>query len=292
MTMSQCNAALLSDRAVVRVSGPAAHGFLQGLITNDIDKAKHGGAIHAGLLTPQGKILFDFFVVPAADGFLLEIAKAKGGELAQRLGFYKLRAQVEIAEDPSFAVAAAWGAPPRLPDGAIAYADPRLSALGLRILLQAEADARNLGCTIAAEDEYHAHRIALGVPEGGRDYAFGDAFPHEAMFDRLAGVDFDKGCFIGQEVVSRMEHRGIARKRIVGVEGEGPLPPSGTEITAGGAPVGTLGSVSEHSGLALLRLDRAEEAKAAGLPLRAGEVTVDLRIPAWARLAAKVPAAS
>ena len=292
MTMSQCNAALLSDRAVVRVSGPAAHGFLQGLITNDIDKAKPGGAIHAGLLTPQGKILFDFFVIPAADGFLLEIAKAKGGELAQRLGFYKLRAQVEIAEDPSFAVAAAWGAPPRLPDGAIAYADPRLSALGLRILLQAEADARNLGCTIAAEDEYHAHRIALGVPEGGRDYAFGDAFPHEAMFDRLAGVDFDKGCFIGQEVVSRMEHRGIARKRIVGVEGEGPLPPSGTEITAGGAPVGTLGSVSEHSGLALLRLDRAEEAKAAGLPLRAGEVTVDLRIPAWARLAAKVPAAS
>ena len=292
MTMSQCNAALLSDRAVVRVSGPAAHGFLQGLITNDIDKAKPGGAIHAGLLTPQGKILFDFFVVPEADGFLLEIAKAKAGELAQRLGFYKLRAQVEIAEDPSLAVAAAWGAPPRLPDGAVAYADPRLSALGLRILLQAEADARNLGCTIAGEDAYHAHRIALGVPEGGRDYAFGDAFPHEAMFDRLAGVDFDKGCFIGQEVVSRMEHRGIARKRIVGVEGEGPLPPSGTEITAGGAPVGTLGSVSEHSGLALLRLDRAEEAKAAGLPLRAGEVTVDLRIPAWARLAAKVPAAS
>ena len=292
MTMSQCNAALLSDRAVVRVSGHAAHGFLQGLITNDIDKAKPGGAIHAGLLTPQGKILFDFFVIPAADGFLLEIAKAKAGELAQRLRFYKLRAQVEIAEDPSFAVAAAWGAPPRLPDGAIAYADPRLSALGLRILLQAEADARILGCTIAGEDAYHAHRIALGVPEGGRDYAFGDAFPHEAMFDRLAGVDFDKGCFIGQEVVSRMEHRGIARKRIVGVEGEGPLPPSGTEITAGGAPVGTLGSVSEHSGLALLRLDRAEEAKAAGLPLRAGEVTVDLRIPAWARLAAKVPAAS
>jgi folate-binding protein YgfZ len=290
MTMKKCNAALLSDRAVVLVSGPAAHSFLQGLITNDIDKAKPGGALHAGQLTPQGKILFDFFVVPAADGFLLEIAKAKAGELAQRLGFYKLRAQVEIAEDPSFAVAAAWGAPPRLPDGAIAYADPRLSALGLRILLQAEADARNLGCTIAAEDEYHAHRIALGVPEGGRDYAFGDAFPHEAMFDRLAGVDFDKGCFIGQEVVSRMEHRGTARKRIVGVEGEGPLPPSGTDITAGGASIGTLGSVSGSSGLALLRLDRAEEAKAAGVPLRAGEVTVALRIPAWARL--KTPAAA
>jgi folate-binding protein YgfZ len=292
MTMKKCNAALLSDRAVVRVTGPAAHTFLQGLITNDIDKAKPGGAIHAGLLTPQGKILFDFFVVPAADGFLLEIAQAKAGELAQRLGFYKLRAQVEIEEDPSFAVAASWGAPPKLPECAIAYADPRLPGLGLRILLPADADVRNLGCTLASEDEYHTHRIALGVPEGGRDYAFGDAFPHEAMFDRLAGVDFNKGCFVGQEVVSRMEHRGTARKRIVGVEGEGPLPSSGTEITAGGALIGTLGSVSGNSGLALLRLDRAEEAKAAHQPLLAGEVTVALRIPAWARLETPAPAAA
>lgn len=290
--MSQCNAALLSDRSVVRVTGPAARSFLQGLITNDIDKAKPGGAIHSGLLTPQGKILFDFFVVPAGDGFLLELAKAKSGELAQRLGFYRLRAQVEIAEDPSFAVAASWGAPPKLPEGAIAHADPRLPALGLRVLFPANEDARNLGCALASEDEYHAHRIALGVPEGGRDYAFGDAFPHEAMFDQLAGVDFNKGCFVGQEVVSRMEHRGTARKRIVGVEGEGPLPSSGTEITAGGAPIGTLGSVSGSSGLALLRLDRAEEAKAAGQPLRAGEVTVALRIPAWARLKTQAPTAA
>ena len=292
MTMSQCNAALLSDRSVVRVTGPAARSFLQGLITNDIDKAKPGGAIHSGLLTPQGKILFDFFVVPAGDGFLLELAKAKSGELAQRLGFYRLRAQVEIAEDPSFAVAASWGAPPKLPEGAIAHADPRLPALGLRVLFPANEDARNLGCALASEDEYHAHRIALGVPEGGRDYAFGDAFPHEAMFDQLAGVDFNKGCFVGQEVVSRMEHRGTARKRIAGVEGEGPLPSSGTEITAGGAPIGTLGSVSGSSGLALLRLDRAEEAKAAGQPLRAGEVTVALRIPAWARLKTQAPTAA
>jgi tRNA-modifying protein YgfZ len=292
MTMKKCNAALLSDRAVVRVTGPAARTFLQGLITNDIDKAKPGSAIHAGLLTPQGKIIFDFFVVPAGDGFLLEIAKAKAGELAQRLGFYKLRAQVEIEEDPSFTVAASWGAPPKLPEGAIAYADPRLPELGLRILLPADADVRNLGCARAGEDEYHAHRIALGVPEGGRDYAFGDAFPHEAMFDQLAGVDFNKGCFVGQEVVSRMEHRGTARKRIVGVEGEGPLPSSGTEIAAGGTPIGTLGSVSGNSGLALLRLDRAEEARTAGQPLRAGEVTVALRIPAWARLKTPAPAAT
>ena len=289
--MSQCNAALLSDRTVVRVSGAAASAFLQGLITNDIEKARPGGAIHTGLLTPQGKVLFDFFVVPDADGFLLDVARAKAAELVQRLGFYKLRAQVEIAADPSFTIAAAWGSSPELPDGAIAYADPRLPSLGLRILLPANASVGDLGCAPATEDEYHARRIALGVPEGGRDYAYGDAFPHEALFDQLGGVDFKKGCFVGQEVVSRMEHRGTARKRIVGVEGEGPLPPSGAEITDGGNPIGTLGSVSGASGLALVRLDRAEEAKAAGLPLRAGDVTIALRIPAWARFQVKAAAA-
>jgi len=290
MIMSQCNAALLFDRAVVRVAGLGARAFLQGLITNDIDKAKPGSAIHAGLLTPQGKILFEFFVVPAADGFLLDVPKSKAAELVQRLGFYRLRAQVEIVEDPSFTVAAAWGRAPQLPEGAVAYADPRLPELGQRILLPSRANAA-LGCALATEDEYRAKRIALGVPEGGRDYTFGDTFPHEAMFDQLNGVDFKKGCFVGQEVVSRMEHRGTARKRIVGVEGEAPLPPSGTEITAGSAPIGTLGSVSGRSGLALLRLDRAEEAQATGLPLRAGEVTIALRIPDWARIksTAQVP---
>jgi folate-binding protein YgfZ len=292
MTMSQCNAALLSDRAVVRVAGAAAHAFLQGLITNDIDKAPPGSAIHAALLTPQGKILFDFFVAPDTDGFLLDVAKAKSGELTQRLGFYKLRAQVEIAERPSFTVAASWGSPPQLPQGAIAYTDPRLAELGLRILLPANADPGELGCALATEEEYQAHRIALGVPEGGRDYAFGDAFPHEAMFDQLNGVDFKKGCFVGQEVVSRMEHRGTARKRIVGVEGQEPLPPSGAEIVAGSTPIGTLGSVAGNSGLALLRLDRADEAKAAGSALRAGEVTIALRIPAWALFKRPAPAAT
>lgn len=290
--MSECNVTQLPDRAVVRVSGLAARTFLQGLITNDIDKTKQGSAIHAGLLTPQGKILFDFFVVPATDYFLLDVAKAKAGELVQRFGFYKLRAQVEIAEYPSFTVATSWGSSPRLPEGAIAYADPRLPALGHRILLPSNANVSDLGCALATEDDYHTKRIALGVPEGGSDYAYGDAFPHEALFDQLNGVDFKKGCFVGQEVVSRMEHRGTARKRIVGVEGEGPLPPSGAEIMAGANPIGTLGSVSGSSGLALLRLDRAEEAQAAGLPLRAGEVTIALRIPAWTRFKAAAPAAS
>jgi len=290
--MSECKAVLLPDRAVLRVTGEAARNFLQGLITNQIDQAKPGSAIHAGLLTPQGKILVDFFVLPAGDGFLLELAKAKLADLTQRLTVYKLRTQVAFAEEPSLRVAASWGSPPLLAEGAIAYADPRLPELGFRILLPTDADISALGCALASEDEYHARRIALGVPEGGRDYIFGDAFPHEAMFDQLNGVDFKKGCFVGQEVVSRMEHRGTARKRVVGVEGEGQLPMPGTEIMAGSMPIGTLGSVKGNSGLALLRLDRAEEAKAAGTPLRAGEVTIAVRVPAWARFKSPAPAAT
>jgi folate-binding protein YgfZ len=284
---NQCHAALLADRAALRVHGPDAAKLLQGLITNDIDKTRDGAAVHAGLLTPQGKILFDFFVVPAGEeGFLLEVAAGQVPHLMQRIVFYKLRAQAEAAEAP-YSVAAVWGArPATLPPGAILYADPRLLALGYRVLLPASTSLAALGCAEASEAEYHALRIRLGVPQGGLDYIYGDAFPHEALFDQLHGVDFKKGCYVGQEVVSRMEHRGTARKRVVAVEGTAALPSPGTSIEAGATALGTLGSVSGSHGLALLRLDRAEEALKAGIPLRAGAVTVTLDRPAWARFLA------
>jgi hypothetical protein len=286
--MSHCHASVLPSRTAVRVRGADARKFLQGLITNDIGKAREGEAIHAGLLSPQGKILFDFFVVADGDGLLLDVAKDKVGELVQRLNFYRLRAQVEIAQEPTLAVAVAWGGSPRLPDGAVAFADPRLTELGIRLLLPEGMDAATLGCETASEADYHAFRIGRGVPEGGRDYAFGEAFPHDALFDQLNGVDFAKGCYVGQEVVSRMEHRGTARKRIVPVEGEAALPQSGTSVEADGVPVGALGSVSGTSGLALIRLDRAEAALAAGQTLDAGGITVTLRRPAFARFAVPV----
>lgn len=289
--MSECSIARLPDRAVLRVSGPAARAFLQGLVTNDVEKATEARAVHAGLLTPQGKILFDFFIIADGASILLDVDQDKAAALAQRLGFYKLRAAVEITPEPDFAVAACWGALPQLPAGIIAYADPRLPELGVRLLLPPGADLAGLDCAAASEHDYHARRISLGVPEGGRDYTYGDAFPHEAMFDQLDGVDFKKGCFVGQEVVSRMGHRGTARKRIVMIEGEGPLPESGTEITAGPTAVGTLGSVSGTSGLALLRLDRAEEAKARGDQLRAGDVAVTFAVPSWARFKTPAPSA-
>ncbi len=278
--MSHCRAALLSDRSVLRVGGEDAHKLLQGVITNNLDRAQDGAAIHAGLLSPQGKILFDFFVVAAGDGFLIEVAREKAAELVKRLGFYRLRAKVEIAEAPEFTVAAAWGGEASPPAGAIAYADPRLAALGARLLLSSGEDAAGLGCEPASEGDYHAMRIALGVPEGGRDYVFGDAFPHDAMFDQLNGVDFKKGCFVGQEVVSRMQHRGTARKRILPVEGDSPLQ-SGGEIEAGGLSIGPIGSVDGLFGLALVRLDRVEDAVAKGKPLMAGETHITLRRPSF-----------
>jgi folate-binding protein YgfZ len=290
--MSHCHASVLPSRGVVRVRGADAPKYLQGLITNDIGKAQGTSTIHAGLLSPQGKILFDFLVVPERDGFLLDVAKDKAAELVQRLLFYRLRAQVEIVEEPALKVAAAWGGAPRLPDRVVVYADPRLAELGARMMLPEIADLAALGCELRSEADYHSLRISLGVPEGGRDYAFGEAFPHEALFDQLQGVDFAKGCFVGQEVVSRMEHRGTARKRIVPVVGEAPLPQPGTSIEADGVPLGELGSVSGASGLALIRLDRAEEALAGGKSLTARGVKIALRRPSFARFAVPVAGAA
>ena len=281
--MGQCHASFLPSRAVLRVGGADARKFLQGLITNDIAKAEDGQAIHTGLLTPQGKILFDFFAVPDRAGFLIDVAQDKAAELVKRLGFYRLRAEVEIKEEPGFAAAVAWGNTHRLSEGPILYADPRLPELGFRLLVPSGTGVAELGCEPAHEADYHALRISLGVPEGGRDYAFGDAFPHEALFDQLNGVDFKKGCYVGQEVVSRMEHRGTARKRIVPVEGVSALPAPGASIEADGLPVGTLGSVSGTAGLALIRLDRVEEALAQAKALTAGGVKIALRRPAFAR---------
>ncbi|MEE8633550.1 MAG: folate-binding protein [Methyloceanibacter sp.] len=286
--MGHCRAALLSDRSVLRLGGADAHKLLQGVITNDLDKAQDGAAIHAGLLSPQGKILFDFFVVADGDGFLIEIAKSEAAALLKRLGFYRLRAEVEMKEEPSFHVVAAWGGEPTQPTSAIAFADPRLPELGLRVLLPTNEAVAGLDCTEATEADYQSLRIRLGVPEGGRDYSFGEAFPHDALFDELNGVDFKKGCFVGQEVVSRMQHRGTARKRVLPVTGDGPLQ-TGASVEGGGLPIGPIGSVDGTSGLALLRLDRVEEALGRDAPLMAGDIKITVRRPDFAQF--KIPEA-
>jgi folate-binding protein YgfZ len=282
------NIALLADRGVVRVAGEDASSLLQGVITADMELLSAQPAIHAALLTPQGKILFDFFVVKVPGGFLLETAADKAADLTKRLAMYKLRAKADIQDRSSaYRVFAAWGSAPSNVGGdgeTHIFPDPRLGALGWRGLTGARlvsGIASAIGGQDASPEDYHAHRIALGVPEGGKDYAFGDTFPHEADLDQLNGVSFSKGCFVGQEVVSRMQNRASARKRVVPVAGEAPLTP-GAEVKAGAAVIGTIGSVAGTQGLALVRLDRAAEAAAKGDRLIAGGVAITLRRPQWA----------
>ncbi len=276
----------LTERGVVRVAGPDAAHFLNNLVTSEVAHLADGEAAYAGLLTPQGKITFDFLAIRDADGYRLDTAAENAAALAQRLGFYKLRAKVTVADlTPEDAVIAFWGGEPPATLPGVAYADPRLPALGKRVIVPRASVAGVLalpGLTRTDAGAFHAHRVALGVPEGGRDFAFGDAFPHDADMDALAGIDFAKGCYVGQEVVSRMQHRGTARRRIVMASAAGALPPTGTALTAGDRPVGTLGTVSGAAGLALVRLDRAKAAIDAGVPIEADGTAVTLIIPPWA----------
>jgi hypothetical protein len=295
-------ASLLPDRGVVKVVGDDAQKFLNGLVTTEIAKVAPAQARYAALLTPQGKIIVDFIVAMAeasqGGGYFLDCPRALAPELVERLNFYKLRAKV-IAEDLSdiLGVMAVWGEAAVTHDG-LCYSDPRLQALGLRCMLPphraTEEPVPGSSAILVDARDYEAHRIALGVPSGGMDFMYGDAFPHEADMDQLHGVDFDKGCFVGQEVVSRMEHRGIARTRVLPVAFDGPAPEAGLAVTAGERPVGTMGSAAHGRGLALIRLDRAADAMAKGDTLAAGGIALSLVKPAWARFAwpgdATVPA--
>ncbi|KAB2910688.1 MAG: folate-binding protein YgfZ [Hyphomicrobiaceae bacterium] len=290
--MSPVKMALLSDRGVVGVAGEDAEKLLQGVIANDMALLARQAAMHAALLTPQGKILFEFFVVKAPGGFLLETGSDQAAGLVKRLGMYKLRAKVTITDaSAEYRVIAVWSASPRSSgemSGSISYADPRLPALGLRVLAETRSAAGIAAATNGVEvpeQGYHADRIALGVPEAGKDYVLGDTFPHEANMDVLNGVSFTKGCFVGQEVVSRMHHRATTRKRIVIVEAQAPLQP-GSEILAGAASIGRVGSVAGNRALALLRRDRAAEAEEKGEPLTAAGIALVIRLPDYLRSAA------
>ncbi|MGB8431877.1 MAG: folate-binding protein [Pseudolabrys sp.] len=293
--------ALLPDRGVVKVAGDDARGFLNGLVTNDIAKVAPGKPRFAALLTPQGKIIVDFIVAEAPSndggGFFLDCPRALASALVEKLNFYKLRAKV-ICEDLSnvLGVMAIWDGTAESEYG-LSYPDPRLPALGSRIMLPphlAEEAAADLGGMLAGADAYEAHRIALGVPRGGLDFIYGDTFSHEADMDQLNGVDFGKGCYIGQEVVSRVEHRASARSRVVPIVYDEFAPSSGLPVMAGDRQIGTLGSTAKGHGLALMRLDRIGDALAAGATIEAGGIAIRAVKPAWAKFdwpgEAKAPA--
>ncbi len=268
------SAAHLPTRSLIRIQGKDSHDFLQNLITTDVDSLERNVARPGALLTPQGKILFDFVLWREEDGFLLEVDAAQREGLIRRFTMYRLRADVELTPVREEGVTVFWDEDAnrgRVRDAAFEKAGIKLTRRPGR-----HADG--------TEETYHALRIRAGIPVSGYDYALQDAFPHDILLDKTDGLSFRKGCYVGQEVVSRMQHRGTARRRVALVSSESPLPAGGTEIVSGGKAVGVLGSTSGKNGLAIVRIDRVGDALARGLPLSAGEVQVTLALPKWSGL--------
>lgn len=261
---------LLPDpsRGVIAIAGADARAVLQGVITNDVDRLGPDAPLYAALLTPQGKYLFDFFLIDAGDGrILIDVARDRGQALAKALMVYCLRRDARISGTGDMQVALSWGGEPPAcaVEGFLAVPDPRDPALGARLYGQGLHAGLEASADRAA---YDLLRVQLGVPESGVELVPNDTFILEAGFERLNGVDFRKGCYVGQEVTARMKHKTELRKGLVPVHVRGAAEP-GTPIVAGGKPAGTLFTVAGARGLAHLRFDRA------GAGMQAGEAEVD-----------------
>ena len=252
----------LSGRALIGVTGPDWRVFLQGLLSNDVETLAAGQMRFAALLTPQGRVLFDLFVIGGADGCLLDVQATRLQALVERLLIYRLRAKVDIAAAPG-TVCVLWDVA-EAPEGWIP--DPRLPQLGFRgVGLPQPAGAASPG-----EDAYDAFRLEIGAPDLARDAAPDKTYPIEADMDLMNGIDFKKGCFVGQETTSRMKRRGGIRSRMLPIVFEGPAPPHGAEVLAGELRAGEVLSGRDGRAMALLRLDRIElaELTVQGRPVR------------------------
>jgi folate-binding protein YgfZ len=271
----------LPDRSLILIAGAEAQSFLQGIITTDVDALVPGESRPGALLTPQGKILFDFNLWRDGDSFQLECDAGHRDGLIRRLTMYKLRAAVTLGPGQT-GVTVIWGDAAK---GAAGVIDGAFDKTGILVKRQPGSLAPSDGMEV-----YDALRIEAGLALSGRDFALQDAFPHDVLLDLDGGLSFRKGCYVGQEVVSRMQHRGTARRRVAQVTGQTELPGSGTELMAGGKPVGTLGTVAGSRGLAIVRIDRVGAAIAGSVPILAGETPVTLALPQWSGLAFPIEA--
>ncbi len=278
----------LSERAVLKIGGPDARTFLDGLVTNDMATVAPDQAGYGALLTPQGKIIVDFFIIEVSaedgGGFLLDVPAAMMPELMRKLTLYRMRAKVSLDDISTVAtVIAATDGGLLPPDVGVVFADPRFDGMGDRAIVDLDGIA---SLTSATPDDYHDHRIVSGVPDGGKDFGYGGSshFPHEALLDQLHGVSFTKGCYVGQEVVSRMEHRGTARTRCVPIVFTGGFRSEwGVEVRAGDKLIGHVGSTAKGRGLAMVRLDRWADAMAAGEAIMGGGLEITLVKPPFIR---------
>jgi folate-binding protein YgfZ len=281
--MAEACFVMLEDRAILAVSGPDRRGFLQGLVSNDVEKVSSERAIYAALLTAQGKYLHDFIMVEHGDEIWLDAEAARLADLKRRLSMYRLRAKVAIEERPELGVAAAFGGgalaalgmadepgATRAAGDGVVLTDPRRSELGARAIVSRERIRSELAGRGLAEADfagYDRHRLALGVPDGSRDMVIEKSILLESGFDELRGVDWQKGCYIGQELTARTKYRGLVKKRLFPVRIDGPAPAPGTIVTLDGSEAGEMRSSRDGIGLALLRLEAVE----AGRPFAAGE---------------------
>jgi folate-binding protein YgfZ len=294
--MAQGNFVVLDDRGILAVSGPDRRAFLQGLVSNDVDKIAADRAVYAALLTAQGKYLHDFIMAAAGEAIWLDAEAARLADLKRRLSIYRLRAKVTIDELPELAVAAVFGDGvfgvldlPEQPGaarplaGGVAVVDPRLAALGARVILPREEIRETLVAAGVAEADFAAydrHRLALGIPDGSRDLIVEKSILLESGFDELNGVDWQKGCYIGQELTARTKYRGLIKKRLFPVRIEGPAPAPGTILSLDGKEAGEMRSSRDSLGLALLRLDGVGEDRS----FAAGETTLFPIRPDWMRI--------
>lgn len=296
--MTDLNYLHLSSRCVLKISGEESRDFLQGLVSNDLDRVSESQAIYAALLTPQGKYLHDFFIVEIAGCLYLDCEAARIDDLFKRLRMFKMRAKIELEILEDWAVAVLFsgnafaaleirdtaGTAKKLGDGCI-YTDPRNNAIGARAILpkaSLEPTLIEQGFSVGALEEYESLRLALGLPDSSRDMAVDKSTLLESGFEELNGVDFNKGCYIGQELTARTKHRGLVKKRLIPVQIAGESPPSGTEITQDGKNAGELRSTTHTEknagiGLALLRLEVLENST----PLLANDVTLTPHKPSW-----------
>lgn len=265
---------VLADRVPVGVTGEDAEHLLHNVLTCDVEGLKAGIARPGALLTPQGKVLFDFLVARDGDGFVIDIDADQADAFLKRMMLYKLRSKADFSKRDESLVAVSWDDESGVSDDV--PADARFPDGLVRRLIY---DAANPPQDTADRSDWDRLRIDHGVPESGRDFALGDAFGHDISFDQNGGLDFKKGCFVGQEVVSRMQHRGTARRRVVIVKGAGALPDTGADILASGKPAGTLGTVVGDMALAIVRLDRIQKAADGGAPVLAGDVPVTVSLP-------------
>jgi hypothetical protein len=289
---------ILDSRGLITVGGEDRVEFLQGLISNDIRRVAPDRAIWAALLTPQGKYLHDFFVTEMGGVFFLDCERARLMDLGQRLSRYKLRAKVDfgiadkhvVAVLPGKAALGRAGLPAepgaaRAVSGGAIYADPRLAEAGARAVLPkegGEAVLQELGFAPGKAADYETLRLGLGLPDGSRDLVVEKSILLESNFDELHGVDWNKGCYMGQELTARTKYRGLVKKRLLPVDIAGDAPPPGTQILLGGKDAGELRTAADGKGLALLRLEQLERALQGDGVLTAGDATLTPRKPDWA----------